>query len=469
MKSKSHQVFSAFSPQECKDLQSFIRFNNPLRSKSLLKLISTYRKSEKNPSLLSKEQIFYSIFPESHFSDVKLRLLQSELQKVMEEFIMWKALKEDSITQKKVLFDFYKERSLGKTFSKQLNASLKSSNQKLHLDIELLEERMILAEEVYNFAIQQRKEAIEETKALIDKLDHYFIVKKLQLSCLVASQENVYNLEFEHGLRDDIVEHVEKNNLVDYPLIGIYYYCFKMLSTPHVDIYFDKFYAHLEEYGSQFSHGENTQLYTLAINFCIRALNQGKKAFGHQGLNLYQSSLDRGILLNNGKISKFTFRNIITMAIRIGEFELAESYIEKYRSLLHKNDMVDMVHFTSSLVLFSKGDYDLARDELLNVHFKDLLFNLAAKGLMLKIYYEQKEILLLQSHLDAMQIFLKRHKAVGYHRQNYLNIISYTRKLINAKTREKLLNLKSAIKEESILTERRWFLEKINLHSLNKA
>ena len=459
MVSKSFIVYSSFSESEKQDFNAFISFYAPTRSDLLIKLTDAYKLIPPNSISLPKNELIKKLFKKG--SETKLRLLQSDLQKVMERFIIWRSLNQDSAPSRKILLDYYKSVGLKHVLEKTIKQYKKATIKSQVFDLNHSEEQLLLAEEAYEFAIQARKEAKYETENLGLKLDYFYILKKLKLSCLVRSQENVYNLTFEQGLKDEVIAYIEENKLMQDALIGSYYYCYKMLAENKVGTNFDSFFFSLEENQQRFSVEENTQLYSLAINYCIRSLNQGNKEIGRKGLDLYTSSLDNGILLQNGKISKFTFRNIVTMAIRLEEFQMAANFIEKYQLLLDKKDKKDMVHFTTALVQFSKQEYENASDELLQVHFKELLFNLAAKVLQLKIFYEQGEIMVLQSHLDALQIFLKRHQSLGYHKQNYQNIIALTRKLINAKSNEKLHKLKQLVVSEGALTEKKWFIEKI--------
>ena len=74
-----------------------------------------------------------------------------------------------------------------------------------------------------------------------------------------------------------------------------------------------------------------------------------------------------------------------------------------------------------------------------------------------------KSIRLLDSHLDAMQVYLTRKKIIGYHKTNYSNIVKYTRKLIrlNPYDKEAKLKLAENIKNEKLLPDRDWLLRQV--------
>ncbi|HQU58953.1 MAG TPA: hypothetical protein PLU64_07150, partial [Saprospiraceae bacterium] len=96
-------------------------------------------------------------------------------------------------------------------------------------------------------------------------------------------------------------------------------------------------------------------------------------------------------------------------------------------------------------------------------NYRDPLLNLAAKTLLIKIYYETEEYSLLQAHLEAMRNYIRRKKVIGYHRTNYLNITLYARKLMALAPFDKAgaKKLAEAIRQEEVLTEKAWFMAQL--------
>ena len=82
----------------------------------------------------------------------------------------------------------------------------------------------------------------------------------------------------------------------------------------------------------------------------------------------------------------------------------------------------------------------------------------------MKIYYELGEFKLLDSFLDAFQIYLKRKKAIGYHREHYRKMIYYTQKLmkVNPFDKEAKQKLRQRMETIGILQDRTWLLEKLD-------
>ena len=95
------------------------------------------------------------------------------------------------------------------------------------------------------------------------------------------------------------------------------------------------------------------------------------------------------------------------------------------RSHCYVDRMSLVVNSHADTVVHHSG-LSMALKLLQKAEFGDLLLNLAARSLQLKIYYELQELDLLDSHLQAFRTFLRRKKELGYHRDNYLNTVRFT-------------------------------------------
>ena len=80
------------------------------------------------------------------------------------------------------------------------------------------------------------------------------------------------------------------------------------------------------------------------------------------------------------------------------------------------------------------------------------------------MYYEQEEIDVLESLLESMRTYIQRKKVMGYHKNNYKNIIRYTKKLLKITPYSKLTRekLHEEISQVSPLTEKKWLLTQLS-------
>jgi hypothetical protein len=95
--------------------------------------------------------------------------------------------------------------------------------------------------------------------------------------------------------------------------------------------------------------------------------------------------------------------------------------------------------------------------------YKDFINGMAARILQLKIYFEKQELELLDAHLKTLRMFIRRNKRMGYHYQNWLNIVHFTQKLmeLNPFDEEQRAVLRQAVEAEATLTEKDWLLAQL--------
>lgn len=314
---------------------------------------------------------------------------------------------------------------------------------------------------IYATARRGSRTETNNLQAISDSLEADFLHKKLRQACLMQSHENVFAIEYDHGLLTVALAHVESRRLYNRPVIGVYYHIYQCLRFPDRTDHFSKFQALLPELPATLNEEERRDLYLLGINFCIRRANQGDQQMAREALRLYREGLNNGSLLENGRLTSYTYRNAVALALKIKDFAWAADFTEQYASALPTEQRDELSAYNRARVAFATGRPGEALEELRFVSSKDVLFTLTMDTLRAKIYYETGAHDLLAAHLDKVQIFLRR-KGDSYHHENYANFIALLRKILHLRPRpEDLLKLEKTIKTEEFLTERTWLLEKI--------
>jgi Tfp pilus assembly protein PilF len=174
--------------------------------------------------------------------------------------------------------------------------------------------------------------------------------------------------------------------------------------------------------------------------------------------------LERAVLLENGQLSRYAFKNIAGIAIRLGEFDWTASFLEKFSPTVEASHRRNYTDYNLAKLHHARRDYAKAMRLLHKVEYEDVFLNLDAKVLLLKIYFEQGETEALESFIQSFQRFLQRKsKELGYHRENYLNTLHFANKLltINGLDKVEKERLRSEIIGAKALGEREWLLERL--------
>jgi len=389
-------------------------------------------------------------------ASVEDRLIQSDLYKMIEKFIvMQKAVSDEMYCGQKLLETFRLQENQ-KLFEAYLNKENEHNNQNPDTGYGAL-----LAYEKWKFDLLKSRFTNVEIDTIVNLNDRSLILQKLKQSVNLASQSTLITKDQNFGLLSYMLKYIEEQQWDKYEDIGLYYYCWMMMNFTKDEHWFEKFDALFRKVSHSIPEEEKSTLYFQGINFCIRRYNNGEKEYGHILMNYYIEGLDKGYLLLNGWLSRNTFRNICTIAIRLQRLDDGKKVTTEYKDLLRHDDRESAYHFNLASIAFAEKNYDDALVSMQKVNFDDHLSNLFAKTLLLKIYYESGQITLLDSHLDAMQVYLLRKKIVGYHKTNYDKMIKYTKKILkqNPYDKESKDKLISDISQESSVSDKEWLLK----------
>lgn len=410
-------------------------------------------------SKLTKVKVFKMIYPNCEYNDQKWRLLNSQLLKRIENYLVISQSIKESPRYHLDLLQFYKEINLKSHYESQLKRTIKYCNKRVIQDAYHHDQLVYLEDEKSNFLLGQKRNQLLNIQETLNQTDIAFLIKKLKFACSALAHQSVFKIDYDMGLLESALKYMSQIELEKYPALDMYYTCYNMLSAPDDVQIFDHYRKKIIQHQQIFEQNEIRNIYLLGINMCIRRLNKGATQFGKIGMQMYEEALKAKHLLINGKLSRYTYRNIAMMAIRANDFEWADYFTETYKDRLKKSELKSSYHLNKALIHYYKKELEPARDNIIEADFKDHLINLASKTLLAKIYYELKEHMLLDSHLDSMEMYIIRKKIIGYHRQNYKTFISYLRKMIRLQAfdpnkKEKLL---AKINSEDVLTEKAWF------------
>ena len=395
-------------------------------------------------------------------ADQDFRLLMSEVQMQLEHFLVYKEYFEQEENFHIRLAAAWRKRGLDKHFRRALRQARQDWERQPYRHNDYFDAQAGIALEEYQYlSSSQRTEALN-LQELLDVTDTAYITRKLRQACFALTHQTVYNAEYRMGLLEAVLQHIRLSpELLELPAVALYYFCYLFLTEPDEEKHFSRFRELLLTHSATLPPDEQRDLHLLAINYCIKKINQMQSAYFRQALELYQSALRADLLLENGTLSPFAYNNIVAIALKVGETAWAEHFVRQYAPFLEKKHREANYQLNLARVAYTHKDYRKALLHLQEADYKDLINNLIAKTLLLKIFFETGEYDALDAHLQSMQGFLRRQRVIGYHRDNYRNIIRLTRRIMqhNPNNPAEAAALKNQIGAENPLTEKAWLLE----------
>lgn len=311
-------------------------------------------------------------------------------------------------------------------------------------------------------------------QAAADAFTDFTVAETLRTACSMLTQQAFSKRTYQLPLLDAVLNFVEskikdallekgENSEVRTSVLA-YFHAYQSLSKDDDSasqyVHFQQLKAILENNWQQFPADEMHGLYVMAINFCIKKMNRGEPTYGREVLEIYKIGLDNRLLFENNQLSPYTYKNTMMAALKVGDNAWASQFLDDYKVFLPQNDCEMIYKYNKAVYFFRNNDYEAAMTLLQTAHLRDVLFNLDARRLLARIYFELKENTALDSLIESSKIYLHRQKSIGYHREMYINFFKILEILLKTDVKKRSL-LRGQILDTQYLAEREWLLEKL--------
>ncbi len=404
---------------------------------------------------------YWAVFPKVQYNEAQLRHVLSWLVKSIEYFLAMRRFEKDGAEQALQLATACREKNLEKPFHQAIEQAEKQLEKQVK-DQGYFHARYRLELERYAFSESQKRTQANNLGEVGRSLDAYLLAVKLKQSCLQLAHQAVYQVEYDYSFLPALLQYLEGSEYLQLPAIALYYHCYRAL-TEGDEAHFRQFKDLLEQNFSAFTRLEVKDLWLLAINFCIKRLNTGGRPYVQEAFDLYRTGIEREILLEQGALGRFAYKNTVALGLTLGQSDWVHGFIEQYKAALEPAHRENFYRYNLARYYFTEKKYAQAMELLVLVGDSDLLLNLDAKLMLLKMYYELGEFDALESLLAALKTFIRRRKELGYQKNHYLGIIRFTEKLMallpnDQKAKE---NLRSEIEAAEGLPEKEWLMGKL--------
>ena len=461
------EIVRSLSRKEIRDVHKWLQSPAHNQREDVVRLFDflTKRIAANREDSIGKSKAWKHVFPDEPFDDARIRQVMYFLLKSIEEYLVFADYGRDQIQFRKSLAKIYRLRKLDKAYRQAYRQGRDQlEKQELRNGYYLMNAYFFDLEE-YNHRLPISQNAPVNLQESADSLEKWFLAEKLRIACAMIAHRTVFQkINYEPGLLDEVLTYIQGKELLDEPAIASFYFAYLAITHPEEEDYFDQLEKLLHNEITRFDHSEARVLYIAALNYCVPKINQGRLDFARRAFLLYRNGLETGILLENNVVSRYTFGNAVGAALRVGEYGWAEQFIEEFQHHLEEKERQSIVNFNESRVYFEKGDYDQAQTLLTRFEYDDMLLNIIAKTMLLKIYYEIGELDAFESLLESMRIYLQRKEALDPTRKSaYKNMISLMKKLLNLNPYSKAQTerLKNLVEGTKPLMERDWLLRQL--------
>jgi hypothetical protein len=467
-KSRLILLFNTFTKKEIRDLRKWLHSPAHNQRQDVILLFEHLSKNQTDDveSSDAKTAAFQAIFPSESFDDARLRQVMHFFFKAIEEFLIYQELRADEVRSLTALARVYRKRKLDKLFHTAIQSAQEANLAYPFRNENFQRNEFLIQLEELAFTEGKRRTVKMNLQEVVNALEVTFLADKLRYSCLMLAHQSVYKTDYDLGLLELVLRYVEERQLLHIPAIAVYYYGYRTNTEKQETHFFQNLKEQVLLHENLFPAGELRDIYLMTINYLISRMNAGDTSISPELFEFYKKGLERGVLFENEVLSRFTFRNIVSLGLKLGEFAWVEQFILSYRSKLEPQHQESIGHFSMANLAFEKKDYATAMRQLMQVEYDDLLMNLNAKRMLIKMFYEEEEIDSLESLLDSLRTYLQRKKVMGYHKSNITNFIRLTKRLLKVNPYEKkmLEDVRRDILDSTPMsgTDREWLLQRLD-------
>lgn len=438
-------LLKTLSKKELKDFQTYTTSEFFNKNETLIQLINNlikYQSQFESPKL-NRETFFKKHYPTEIFDEQKFRYMQSDLTKLLEDFLAFNQYSKNEFGQKYFLLESLHERNQDKYFLQELEY-IKSINDKSpYRDAEYYFNQHKISELSYQYTSEKRNRAFDTSlQEVIDNLEITYLAKGFRYYCEMINRRNILSVEYNLSFFDEMVKYLENASFDFVPIIRIYRFIHKALTDPENKPNYYELLSSLKENSKLYSQSEQRGMYVFAQNYCIKRINQGDKDALKDIFELYKLMVDNELIYEGTFVSQPDFKNIVTTGLRLGEVEWVNGFIGEFRGKLNPEFSENAYSYSMAWIHFTKKEYDKALRMLLRVEFNDVYYHLDSKSLLMKVYFEMNEFDAFLSLVDAFRIYLRRNKFISeFQKETYSNFIQIINKLMKLKMRNQPITL----------------------------
>lgn len=426
-----------------------------------------YKRIEYNR--IDKEGLFKAIYQDEKFDEKKLRHLMSYLSILIKKYFSIEHFQSQTIIQQKYLCENLEQRGLKKILQKELKYSLELVEKEKQKDADHYLSMYEIASMVSNFSIEGTRKKKKNFQSLEQNISLAFVIKFLKLGCEMQSHQTLTKENYNLKLFPKILNLLKEGQFLDNPIIELYFNCYmandylEQANILDSEKHFFNFKKFLERNWSSITSIEIWEICMIAINYCIKRLNSGNKSFIREAFELYRFGLENKFIFREGILSTYSYKNISRLGIALNENIWVETFLKENKKYLPARERENTWRYNLAYFHFQQNNYSAAMRLLLQVEFSDTLNNLDARRILLKCYFELKEYDALDSLFNSFSRYIYRQKEIGYHKENYLNLIRIVKKIIYLPITDKknIHQIKKEVIQMKNLVEREWLLSKI--------
>jgi hypothetical protein len=392
----------------------------------------------------------------------------SRLLDSIDSFVALEAWQRNPYEVKRQALSGLKEMHRFDEFDKEYSKTYQELTESPEQDIDTFFQKHLLAELSLNgFDTKLKRTNKNDLGPVLKTLDEFYALKKLRYLCDILERQRIFGTQYQKQdvfpLLDILKPYTNEQNSYVFLFVHVYL----MLSA---DTYEESTgpYNIIKEFTATKSEGVLPQslieCITFCMNYALRWYNKGLETAGDEYLWWIDLKMKKNLLLENGKMTPISFRNICSIAtISKNNADWLNLFISRYATMLPDSHREANEAFAKGLHQYKLGRYkEATRCFMLAQAGDEITFNcIIRRWQFMSMYnFEAGDIDTLTNHLSSFDKYLQRHaKHVASIRTAFDTFIHYSNQLMQASPYDIGETFFIALENENHFPGKTWLLQ----------
>jgi hypothetical protein len=465
--SSAIDLIKTFSKEEFSEFESFIRsefFNTHKPVVLCFEFMKKYY-PDFNQNEFNKENLFAKIYPGKKYNDTNVRVNLSAVLKLAESYLAYKNFSNNEFESSLLLAKDSYKRNLPKFEERHIkNCEAKLADAKF-LDENYFYDKFSLE----NTKTQQRKsedqyQYIDSVQIANENLTNFYFSKLLRNYVLILNEQSAVEVEYDMSSIKIVMEFAQMYDFSKFPAIMIYMNLLKMFLDSDFNAYYEAKRLFLDE-GTAMDASEKFNTYIYLTNFIFKKYIETKNAdFLKECLNVQLHQVENKVF-GSKYLSYTIYTNLVSMASRLEDYELAENLIHKYKNDLSPVNRESFYEYALARFYYLKKDFVKAMETIIKTKPVDIFYELTIKGMLLTIYYELSYFENAFALVNTYKHTVKSPLLTSSDRVIFSIFVKIYAKLLKLKTSadtSKKDEIQFLIDKEDYFPHKGWMIEKLN-------
>lgn len=412
----------------------------------------------------NEQVVHLAVYPGINYPSVKFRNLCSDLVKLIEDYLIFKEMKRSKTERELALLEIYLKRNAEELYL-LTEKKLMKNRINSHYDDVIFNKRasqlnQIRLDEIGSSDFLKRMDLLHDSYLLNETT---YLLKKRKIEIELISIKNMTSDSIEIPDFDPRTSNILLRIYDQFDVMYASKTIAEILKTKEL------IFSNL----STLRQSEVLKVYIDIINFGVRMMRFDDKKYTTVVFGLYESGIEEGIFIENGKMTTAAFFNVTAMGLKVGKLEWVREFVLNHEQYLPSNERKGIKNYSLAQIYFFEKKFEEILEvlkEVKKMKFKHPTIRVMARLIELRAGYEYFLInenydVQLDKNIKAFEKWNYRNKA----QKNYIavtNFISILRKLLtdtidgklSEKKRQGLLKRLNDSKE---VVSRQWLFEKI--------